>query len=86
MARRRVTCVRRDSGRDTTDICNPDSAWSIRTKAQAIHEIENGEHVYYVESGGKETVIDVVDDPDGKYLRTRGDSTTKNNLDDLSTC
>lgn len=60
--------------------------WSPRTKQDAIQDIENGIHTYYVPWTSGRTEIRVVQGSNGKYLRTDRDSTTKNNLDDLPDC
>ena len=60
--------------------------WSPQSKADAISDIENRIHTYYVLRDAKRTDIHVVDGPNGKYLRTDPDSTSTNNLDDLPDC
>jgi hypothetical protein len=56
-------------------------------KADAIQDIESGVHGYYVPwPDGVRTEIRVVNGPNGKYLRTDKDNTTRNNLDDLPDC
>lgn len=86
MARRRVTRSDKDSNGDITALCNPGNWWSPRTKREAINDIEQGRHSYYVVVNGQRVDIHVVDDPDGKYLRTDPDKTDDNNLDDLPSC
>ena len=86
MADRRVTHTGKDDDRDITALCNPGQSWSPRKKADAISDIDNKIHTYYVDSGGKRTNIHVVHGPNGKYLRTDPDTTAKNNLDDLPNC
>jgi hypothetical protein len=52
--------------------------------ADAIKQIESGERIYFVHEGGKCTNVKVVAPTQGpKYLRTNGDSTTKDNLMNL---
>ncbi len=87
MADRAVNRARHDSDGDVTAIGNPIMAWSPRLKRDAIDDIENDVHTYYVPwkvSGRSE--IRVVNGPNGKYLRTDRDDTPKNNLDDLDEC
>ena len=87
MAKRYVTCVKRDSDGDTTHLGNNGAPWSPRAKKDAIHDIENGVHQYYArDAKGNEAEIHVVNDPDGKYLRTNPDGKGKNNLDSLPEC
>ena len=87
MAKRYVTQTRKDRDGDITALCNPTEWWSPQMKADAINDIESGSHSYWVRwSSVKETRIDVVNGPTGKYLRTDKDATTKNNLDDLPDC
>jgi hypothetical protein len=86
MAEREVTRTRKDTSGDITALCNPNASWSPRLKADAIRDIDSGDHTYYVSWPEKRTQIRVVDGPKGKYLRTDRDSTTRNNLDDLPDC
>jgi hypothetical protein len=86
MADRRVTQSRKDEDGDITALCNPAEPWSPRLKANAIADIDNGIHVYFVDRAGYRTNVQVVDDPDGKYLRTTADTTSANNLDNLPDC
>jgi len=77
----------KDQGGDITKLCNSDQAWSPRSKADAISDIENKVHTYYVPWKSGRTEIKVVNDRvKGKYLRTDRDNTSKNNLDDLPDC
>jgi hypothetical protein len=71
---------------DITSLCDDGSYWSPRYKADAIRDIESGEHSYYVLWTDGRTDIRVVDGSTGKYLRTDRDSTSRNNLDDLPNC
>lgn len=87
MADRPVFRSRKDDDGDITALCNASESWSPRLKRDAISDIENGFHRYYVPwPDGQSTWIDVVDGPSGKHLRTDKDSTTRNNLDDLPDC
>lgn len=87
MARRRVTNTRKDSQRDITALCHPGMEWSPRGKADAIRDIENDLHEYFVRDNyGNESDIHVVNGPTGKYLRTDHDSSGRNNLDNLPDC
>ena len=87
MADRAVYASGKNSDGDITKLCNSGQPWSPRSKADAIRDIDNGTHRYYVPwNDGKSTWIHVVNGPHGKYLRTDHDSTTRNNLDDLPDC
>ena len=88
MSDRRVTATGMDTGGDITKLGAVGQAWSPRSKADAIADIENKVHTYYVvwPPGYKRTEIHVVNGPTGKYLRTDRDNTTRNNLLDLPDC
>lgn len=87
MADRDVKQTRKDKDGDITALCNPGYSWSPRSKRDAIHDIENRIHRYFVPwADGQRTEIKVVKGPTGKYLRTDRDSTSRNNLDDLPDC
>ena len=87
MADRVVTRTGKNQEGDITALCNPGANWSPRLKWDAIADIENGIHSYYVPwSDGRRTEIRVVTGPNGKYLRTDRDNTSRNNLDDLPDC
>lgn len=86
MADRAVYKTGKDSYGDITSLCNDSAAWSPRSKAGAIADIEAGLHTYYVPWNSGRTEIRVVHGATGKYLRTDADSSTRNNLDDLPNC
>ena len=86
MADRAVTQTGKDADGDITRLCNPGKSWSPRSKQDAIDDIESGDYTYYVPWNSGRTEIRVVDGPNGKYLRTDRDGTSKNNLDDLPNC
>lgn len=86
MAERRVTRSRKDRDGDITTLCNPSEGWSPRRKADAISDIDNSTHSYFVLVNGARVAIRVVDGPSGPYLRTAPDQTSRNNLDDLPDC
>lgn len=80
--RRKVTSVGRNRDGDITDLCG---AWGNVTKKQARTHINAEPGAYHV----NDVDIEVVPDKsvtDGFYLRTRGDSKEKNNLQSLPTC
>lgn len=68
------------------------SSWSPRKKIDVIDDIENKGITYIVKSPGvlslkQEVEVEVISIPaHGKYLRTKPDSTQKNNLDYLPPC
>lgn len=87
MADRKVTQTGKNEEGDITALCDPGASWSPRAKADAIADIRDGTHRYYVDGvDGEEVDIVVVDDPDGPYLRTSPDGTPANNLDELPDC
>ncbi len=86
MAHRQVTRTGKDRNGNITSLCKPGEAWSPRSSADCIRDIETGTHSYYVAWPEKQTDIRVVQGPNGKYLRTDRDATTRNNLDDLPDC
>lgn len=87
MAKRYVNKTGKDSDGDITRLCNSGQTWSPRSKADAIGDIDNDIHEYWVNwSNSPETMIRVVNGTSGKYLRTDRDDTSRNNLDDLPNC
>jgi len=86
MADRAVRKTAKDQDGDITALCNDGDLWSPRKKADAIRDIEQGIHTYYVPWTLGRTEIHVVNGPTGKYLRTDRDDTSRNNLDDLPDC
>ena len=87
MAKRYVRATGKNGQGDITRLCNSSEAWSPRSKADAINDIDYGYHEYWVNwLNYPETKIRVVNGPNGKYLRTDRDATARNNLDDLPDC
>ena len=87
MADRQVTASGKDKDGDITKLCKSGEAWSSRLKADAIRDIDNGLHTYYVQQAGtSRTNITVVNGTTGKYLRSTADASSKNNLDNLPDC
>lgn len=86
MADRAVRKTRKDRDGDILALCDDGAVWSPRRKADAIRDIETGTHTYHVPWRDGRTEIRVVNGPNGKYLRTDRDSTSRNNLDDLPDC
>jgi len=82
MAIRQVTATGKDSEGDMTKLCGD---FGSSTKQQAIDDSESGAHEY--RSGG--SLVEVVHDSSvsgGKYLRTKPNGGTANNLDNLPDC
>jgi len=87
MAKRYVHKTGKDKDGDITKLCNDGQPWSPRLKADAIKDIDDGVHEYWVPwAHSPETKIRVVNGTTGKYLRTDSDQTSRNNLDDLPDC
>lgn len=87
MADRRVTATRKDSDGDITRLCSGGGSWGSASKAQAIKEVDDKTHTYYVqEAPGVRADVRVVGASPNKYLRTNADSFSKNNLDNLPDC
>ena len=79
--------VEQDSGKVVTHLCGgAGAAWRPVSVATAIDQIENGSVDYFTHGSGNFAHVQVVDDPRGKYLRSKADPTTANNLDDLPDC
>lgn len=84
MADRRVTRTGKDFDGDITALCGP---WGRRGKADAIRDIENRWHTYYVlDSYRRRANVQVVDGRTGKYLRTDPNASCSDNLDSLPNC
>lgn len=86
MSDRAVLKTGKDNDGDITRLCSSGQYWSPRSKADVIRDIESGTHTYYVPWKSGRTEISVVNGPNGKYLRTDRDDTSKNNLNDLPDC
>jgi len=86
MANRRVTrCIKNKDG-DILALCNPYEDWLFRTKKNAIDDIENDFHNYYVFNTGEKVDIFVVNGTTEKYLRSDPAKTETNILADLDEC
>lgn len=87
MADRRVRKTGKDKNGNIISLCNGGESWSPRKEADAIYDIENGLHRYYVNEEGYESVIRVITRSNGtKFLRTDADAVSKNNLGNLPGC
>ncbi len=84
VADRRIQRVRKNKDGDILKVGNyQNEYWSPRDVADVISDIENKNHSYYVNEAGYRSEVHVVNDPDGKYIRTTADASSKNNLDNL---
>ena len=84
MAARQVTKTGKDIYGGITALCG---GWGRTSKADAIREIENGWHSYYVQdTHGRRANVLVVNGPTGKYLRTDPNTSCSDNLDNLPNC
>ena len=87
MATRTVTATRKDRNGDITALGNFGELWSPRLAPDAIDDIVEKRHAYWVNwPDGLRTEVRVVRGSTGPYLRTDRDDTTHNNLDDLPDC
>jgi len=80
-----VNATGKDEHGDITSLCNDGQSWSPRSKAGAIADIEGGNIEYRVKNSSG-PVVDVVGEGTGKYLRSRADATSSDNLDNLPDC
>jgi hypothetical protein len=83
---RQVKRAGKDTRRNIITLCNAGESWSPRNAADAIDDIENGLHTYYVREVVPRVSVIVVNEGGSKYLRTAADKTSKNNLDNLQDC
>ena len=88
MEKRIVRATEKDMDGDITALCNNFESWGRVSKTLAILQIEFKMYEYYARGIGayKESEIEVVDGPNGKYLRTKPDGIAANNLDNLPDC
>lgn len=82
MAIREVTMCRKEDDGEIIALCNPDAVWSPRLRGDAINDIENDIHTYYVLSNRKRVDIKIVQTTNGKSLRADSMKTVINNLVD----
>jgi hypothetical protein len=86
IAKRTVRQIKKDEDGDIIALCDNAELWSPRYKQDAIIDIENSTHTYYVPWIGGSTEIRVVNGTKGKYLRTDKDNSDRNNLEELPDC
>jgi hypothetical protein len=65
---------------------NPDGAHWKMTETLAIEKIENGTYNFYVSQGGKTVDVIIVTRESRKYLKTKTDGETPDNLLSLPEC
>jgi hypothetical protein len=87
MADARVTCInkvpRDDPHEGITHLGGPAWRWP---REQVIRSIQEGSNTFYTLVNGVRANVEVVQGPNGPYLRTRTDSVLTNNLLDLPEC
>lgn len=84
MIQRRVTKIKKNKEGDIVALCNMGSYWSPRHIPDVIRDIEIFKFQYYVQwKNGRITQVELVDGPNGKYLRTKLGKTNRNDLFDL---
>ncbi len=81
MADRIVKFIRKSLFGDIIALCNPEESWSPRQKDDAIQDIENSEHTYYIPWGEIRIEIRVNEGLNGKCLRTGNENPVRHSLD-----
>jgi len=80
-----VKQTKKDSDGDILALCNSIESWSPRSKSATISDIKAGVYEYRVRSANG-PIVEVVNGQTGDYLRSRADSASTDNLDDLPDC
>jgi hypothetical protein len=84
MIERRITKIKKNKEGDIVALCNGSSYWSPRYLPDVIMDIEIRKFRYYAQWGNGETTnIELIDGPNGKYLRTKLTKANKNDLFEL---
>lgn len=84
MIQRRVTGIKKNKEGDIVALCNLGSYWSPRKLPEVISDIEVFKFQYYVQwNNGRITQVELVDGPNGKYLRTKLGNSNRNDLFEL---
>ncbi|MCI3133167.1 DUF3892 domain-containing protein [Phenylobacterium aquaticum] len=87
MADAQVTCInklpRNNTHEGITHLGGTGWKW---TRQQVIDSIEAKSNTFYTLVGGKRANVEVINGPNGKYLRTRADGTLNDNLLSLPEC
>jgi hypothetical protein len=84
MILRRVTRIKKNKEGDIIALCNMGSYWSPRHLPDVIRDIEVFKIQYFVQwKNGKLTKVELIEGPNGKYLRTKLGKTSINDLFEL---
>lgn len=84
MIERRVTKIKKNKEGDIVALCNMGSYWSPRYLTDVMYDIEVNKFRYYVDwRNGKTTNVELIEGPNGKYLRTKREKANKNDLFEL---
>lgn len=86
MADRLVLKTRKGYAGDILALCNPDESWSPRFKNDAIRDIENRVHNYFIELDGNRILIEVSFFKGSKHLITDKKNSSDNSLGELENC
>ena len=73
LARRHVKWIVEGRGGEILAVGHDSEYWSPRAKVSVISDIEHDLHVYYVQAGSEQIVVEVVEGPVGKELRAPRD-------------
>jgi hypothetical protein len=81
MIERRVTRIKKNKEGDIVALCNTGSYWSPRNLINVISDIEVFKFKYYVQwENGEISDVELINGPNGKYLRTKKHKSNKNDL------
>ncbi len=86
MADRLVLRSRKGYAGDVLALCNPGESWSPRFKNDAIRDIEDNIHSYFIERNGVRISIVVCFSKGSKYLITENKISSNNYLGELENC
>lgn len=84
--RRQVKRTGKNEDGDITKLCSGSGGWGSVSTKNAISQIEDKTHEYFVEEESPEVIVTVVGTGTRQYLRTTADDISKNNLDNLKDC
>jgi hypothetical protein len=87
MADAQVTCINKQPRNNPHEgITHLGGAGWKWTRQEVIDSIEAKTNTFYTLVGGKRANVEVINGPNGKYLRTRADGTLNDNLLSLPEC
>lgn len=86
MAERLVRKTRKGYAGDILALCTPGESWSPRFKNEAIRDIENNVHNYFIEKAGNKIAIVVSVKRGSKCLTTENLNSLINILGELENC